>query len=124
MPIIELPSSTENNINSESSRKEFAIDDSLFLSAESRINKTPGLVDLQVNGFAGVDFNSPGITTQTLQIAFEAMLASGVTTCLPTLISASEQRLETCFSALENSRRSSQLAKMMIAGYHLEGPFI
>ena len=59
MPIIELPSSTENNINSESSRKEFAIDDSLFLSAESRINKTPGLVDLQVNGFAGVDFNSP-----------------------------------------------------------------
>ena len=124
MPITELPSSTENNINSESSRKEFAIDDSLFLSAESRINKTPGLVDLQVNGFAGVDFNSPGITTQTLQIAFEAMLASGVTTCLPTLISASEQRLETCFSALENSRRSSQLAKMMIAGYHLEGPFI
>ena len=124
MPITELPSSTENNINSESSRKEFAIDDSLFLSAESRINKTPGLVDLQVNGFAGVDFNSPRITTQTLQIAFEAMLASGVTTCLPTLISASEQRLETCFSALENSRRSSQLAKMMIAGYHLEGPFI
>ena len=124
MPITELPSSTEKNINSESSRKEFAIDDSLFLSAESRINKTPGLVDLQVNGFAGVDFNSPGITTQTLQIAFEAMLASGVTTCLPTLISASEQRLETCFCALENSRRSSQLAKMMIAGYHLEGPFI
>ena len=124
MPIIELPSSTENNINSESSRKEFAIDDSLFLSTESRINKTPGLVDLQVNGFAGVDFISPGITTQTLQIAFEAMLASGVTTCLPTLISASEQRLETCFSALENSRQSCQLAKKMIAGYHLEGPFI
>ena len=124
MPIIELPSSTENNINSESSRKEFAIDDSLFLSAESRINKTSGLVDLQANGFAGVDFNSPGITTQTLQIAFEAMLASGVTTCLPTLISASEQRLETCFSALENSRQSCQLAKKMIAGYHLEGPFI
>ena len=93
-------------------------------SPESRINKTSGLVDLQVNGFAGVDFNSPGITAQTLKIAFEAMLASGVTTCLPTLITASEQRLKSCFSDLENSRQSCQLAKKMIAGYHLEGPFI
>ena len=124
MPITELPSSTENNIKPEYSKRESGIDDSLCFSAESQITKTPGLVDLQVNGFAGVDFNTPGITAQTLQKALEAMLASGVTTCLPTLITASEEHLKSCFSDLENSRQSCPLAKMMIAGYHLEGPFI
>ena len=124
MPITELPSSTENNTKPEYSKRESGIDDSLCFSAESQITKTPGLVDLQVNGFAGVDFNTPGITAQTLQKALEAILASGVTTCLPTLITASEEHLKSCFSDLENSRQSCQLAKMMIDGYHLEGPFI
>ena len=124
MPITELPSSTEKNVKLEYSSKESVIDDSLCFSAESRINKTQGLVDLQVNGFAGVDFNTPGITAQTLQKALEKMLASGVTTCLPTLITASEEHLKSCFRDLENSRQSCQLAKIMIAAYHLEGPFI
>lgn len=124
MPITELPSSTENNIKPEYSKRESGINDSLCFSAESQITKTSGLVDLQVNGFAGVDFNTPGITAQTLQKALDAMLASGVTTCLPTLITGSEEHLKSCFSDLENSRQSCHLAKMMIAGYHLEGPFI
>ena len=67
MPITELPSSTDNNIKPEYSKRESGIDDSLCFSAESQITKTSGLVDLQVNGFAGVDFNTPGITAQTLQ---------------------------------------------------------
>ena len=124
MPITELRPSTEKNLKPEHSRKESAIDDALFFTAESRIDNTLGLVDLQVNGFGGVDFNTPGITTQNLHKALESMLASGVTTCLPTLITASEEHLKSCFRDLENSRQSSQLAKMMIAGYHLEGPFI
>ena len=124
MPITELTHSTGNNINPEYSKKESGIDDLLGFSAESRINKTSGLVDLQVNGFAGIDFNTPGITAQTLQKALETMLASGVTTCLPTLITASEEHLKSCFRDLENSRQSCQLAKTMIVAYHLEGPFI
>ena len=124
MPITELRPSTEKNLKPEHSRKESLIDDALFFTAESRIDNTLGLVDLQVNGFGGVDFNTPGITTQNLHKALESMLASGVTTCLPTLITASEEHLKSCFRDLENSRQSSQLAKMMIAGYHLEGPFI
>ena len=124
MPIIELRSSTEKNLKPEYSKKESIIDDSLFFSAESRIKNTSGLIDLQVNGFGGIDFNTPGITNQNLQKALEKMLASGVTTCLPTLITASEEHLKSCFRDLENSSQSNQLAKRMIAGYHLEGPFI
>lgn len=48
----------------------------------------PGFLDLQVNSFAGVDFNSPGLTAEALDRALEAMLRTGVTACLPTLITA------------------------------------
>ena len=124
MPITELPSSTEGNINHENSKKVSGNYDSLYFSSNSQITKTSGLVDLQVNGFAGVDFNTPGITGETLKKSLQTMLASGVTTCLPTLITSSEEHLKSCFRDLENSRQSCKLAKTMIPGYHLEGPFI
>ena len=50
--------------------------------------RTSGLFDLQVNGFAGIDFNSEAIDADALDHALEAMLATGVTACLPTLITA------------------------------------
>ena len=124
MPITEIPSSTEGNINQENFKKVSGNYDPLYFSSNSQITKTSGLVDLQVNGFAGVDFNTPGITGETLKKSLQTMLASGVTTCLPTLITSSEEHLKSCFRDLENSRQSCKLAKTMIAGYHLEGPFI
>ena len=124
MSITEIPFSNGSNINLENFKKESGNDDSLRFSTNSQITKTSGLVDIQVNGFAGVDFNTPGITSKNLQKSLESMLASGVTTCLPTLITASEEQLKSCFRDLENSRQSCKLAKTMIAGYHLEGPFI
>tara|TARA_Y100001970_G_scaffold275440_1_gene376666 strand:+ start:997 stop:2058 length:1062 start_codon:yes stop_codon:yes gene_type:complete len=93
-------------------------------SNEKEFEETPGLVDLQVNGFGGVDFNSPDLTPEKLQKSLEAMLTTGVSTCLPTIITASEENMKNCLSNLENSRESIPLAKSMIAGYHLEGPFI
>ena len=124
MPITELQSSTEGNINHDNLKKLSGISDPLNFSSNSQITKTSGLVDLQVNGFAGVDFNTPGITGETLKKSLQTMLASGVTKCLPTLITSSEEHLKSCFRDLENSRQSCKLAKTMIAGYHLEGPFI
>jgi N-acetylglucosamine-6-phosphate deacetylase len=85
---------------------------------------TGGLVDLQVNGFAGVDFNTPGLTPALLDDALRAMLATGVTRCLPTLITAQEDHLATCFRALEAACAESDLARAMVLGYHLEGPFL
>ena len=124
MPITELPSSTESNISQENFKKVSGNYDSFHFYSNSQITKTSGLVDLQVNGFAGVDFNTPGITGETLKKSLQTMLSLGVTTCLPTLITSSEEHLKSCFRDLENSRKSCKLAKTMIAGYHLEGPFI
>jgi N-acetylglucosamine-6-phosphate deacetylase len=46
----------------------------------------PGLVDLQVNGFAGVDFSAPG--EDGYAVAGSALLAGGVTAFQPTLVTA------------------------------------
>ena len=60
---------------------------------------TPGLIDIQVNGFAGVDFHKRGLTAGEMDHALAHLAASGVTCVLPTLITASEKvlisRLET-----------------------------
>ncbi|MGD8110602.1 N-acetylglucosamine-6-phosphate deacetylase [Vibrio sp. TRT 17S01] len=85
---------------------------------------TPGLVDIQVNGFNGVDFNSPGLTAEKLDSALMAMLETGVTRCLPTLISAEEGKLCQLLSALDHAVQQSQLAPYMVMGYHIEGPFL
>ncbi|QND50578.1 amidohydrolase family protein (plasmid) [Phyllobacterium sp. 628] len=85
---------------------------------------TAGLVDIQVNGFAGVDFNSADLTPDALDYALEAMLATGVTTCLPTIITAYPDELEARFSVLDECIEASRLGSLMCPGYHLEGPFL
>jgi N-acetylglucosamine-6-phosphate deacetylase len=86
--------------------------------------QTGGLIDLQVNGFAGVDFNSGTITAAEMDRALEAMLATGVTTCLPTLITANPEGLMARFKALDAAVAASRLGPLMCPGYHLEGPFL
>jgi len=77
----------------------------------------PGLVDLQVNGFAGVDFSDAD--ADGYRRAGEALLETGVTSFLPTLITAPEDRL---MAALREVPEQSEGARIL--GVHLEGPFI
>ncbi len=85
---------------------------------------SPGLIDLQVNGYAGVDFNDAALTAAALDHALEAMLRSGVTTCLPTLITAAEDVLTERLAALDQAVAASRLGPLMVPGFHLEGPFL
>jgi N-acetylglucosamine-6-phosphate deacetylase len=77
-----------------------------------------GLVDLQVNGFAGVDFNSPGLTSDQIRAAVRAIRATGVTRFLPTLITSSLEAFAACARAL------IAVEDAAIAGIHMEGPYI
>src|SRR5690606_7055684 len=63
--------------------------------------ETAGLFDLQVNGFAGVDFNDAAITAERLDLALEAMRTTGVTGLLPTLITGFEDDLRQRLLALD-----------------------
>jgi N-acetylglucosamine-6-phosphate deacetylase len=78
----------------------------------------PGLFDLQVNGFAGVDFNSRELTPEGVAHALERMRATGVTRCLPTIITGSFDRFAACVRVL------TAVDDPAIAGIHMEGPYI
>lgn len=86
--------------------------------------RSAGLVDLQVNGFAGVDFNDAAIGPDDVDRALERMLATGVTACLPAVITATPDRLAARLTALDRAISASRLGPRMIPGYHLEGPFL
>jgi N-acetylglucosamine-6-phosphate deacetylase len=86
--------------------------------------RTQGLLDLQVNGYAGVDFNDAGIAPAALDRALGAMLRAGVATCLPTLITAPEAVLAARLAALDAAVAGSRLGPCMVPGFHLEGPFL
>jgi N-acetylglucosamine-6-phosphate deacetylase len=78
---------------------------------------SPGFVDLQVNGFGGVDFldaDSAGYRQ-----AGEALLETGVTAYLPTLITAPEERLVAALHEIADDGRGPR-----ILGAHVEGPFL
>jgi N-acetylglucosamine-6-phosphate deacetylase len=77
----------------------------------------PGFVDLQVNGFAGVDL--AGADEDGYRTAGEALLATGVTAYQPTFVTAPEEALAEAVRALP--RRATGPA---IVGAHLEGPFL
>jgi N-acetylglucosamine-6-phosphate deacetylase len=86
--------------------------------------QSPGLFDLQVNGFAGVDFNDAGLTADALDHALAAMLRTGVTACLPTVITAGPDTLAARLQALDRAAATSRLGRLMVPGFHLEGPFL
>lgn len=88
------------------------------------MRSTQGLFDLQVNGYAGVDFNDVGIDSDRLDHALASMQAAGVTGCLPTIITAHWRELEDRLAALDRAVANSRLGAEMVPGYHLEGPFL
>jgi N-acetylglucosamine-6-phosphate deacetylase len=78
----------------------------------------PGFFDLQVNGFAGVDFNDPAIGPDDLGPAIAAMRATGVTRFLAALISAPLAAFSRC------ARTLVSCSDPALAGIHLEGPYL
>lgn len=83
-----------------------------------------GLIDLQVNGFAGLDLNDGAVTPATVVALAHKLLECGVTTFLPTVITASEQRIATTLGVIARARESEPLLAHMIPFAHVEGPFV
>ena len=77
----------------------------------------PGFVDLQVNGFAGVDFL--GTDADGYAAAGDALLETGVTAYLPTFITTEEADLVEALRAVPSAPRGPR-----VLGVHLEGPFL
>jgi N-acetylglucosamine-6-phosphate deacetylase len=85
---------------------------------------SPGFIDLQVNGYLGSDANSDGVDADVILGLTKKMLALGVTTFLPTIITASEERIIRALRAIADARRAYPRVAHAIPFVHVEGPFI
>lgn len=86
--------------------------------------KKQQLFDLQVNGFAGVDFNSDFLTAEELQQACQALAKDGVSGILATIITDELEVMQKRIRRLVEARNASEEAKSMVHGIHVEGPFL
>ena len=84
----------------------------------------PGLIDLQVNGFGGCDVNAAEPSVEEIVSLAGKMMATGVTTFLPTIITSSEEKIKKALRAVAEARQSSWLVAAMAPYVHVEGPHI
>jgi len=93
-------------------------------SAESQPWLCAGLIDLQVNGYCGHDLNADDLAVDTVRALADQLLATGVMTFVPTLITAPESKLLRNLRIIAEARRSDPLLLHMIPFVHIEGPHI
>ena len=67
--------------------------DELITPPETTEYLSPGFIDVQVNGFAGVDYNDPSSSPEAVLGSIRKMFSTGVTRFFPTIITGSEERI-------------------------------
>lgn len=81
-------------------------------------------VDIQVNGYAGVDFNDPQSSTDAIARAASAMERDGVARALPTIITSAPATMLRCIENVRRAMGEYPVAKRLFGGLHIEGPFL
>lgn len=94
------------------------------LTGEATGIASEAFFDIQVNGFAGVDFNRPEITGEELLRATRIMWAHGVARFFPTVITAAVEAMARMLAAIRRAREEAPVLARAIPGVHLEGPFL
>jgi N-acetylglucosamine-6-phosphate deacetylase len=74
----------------------------------------PGLVDLQVNGYDGLDVNAADVDPDTIAELTHRLAAAGVTTWLPTIITAPEERIVAALRCIAAARAADPLVAAAI----------
>ena len=83
----------------------------------------PGWIDLQVNGFAGVDYNDPRAPHDEIARSIRVLFSTGVTRFYPTVITGPPESMESALRNLARARETLTDGEAM-DGFHVEGPFI
>jgi N-acetylglucosamine-6-phosphate deacetylase len=84
----------------------------------------PGLIDLQVNGYKGMDVNAPLFDTRDIRRLTASLWETGVTTFYPTVITNSEEVITRSLRILARACREDVMVDTSVGGIHLEGPFV
>lgn len=84
----------------------------------------PPLLDLQVNGYAGVDFQRDDLTEAQLLGATRQFAADGGDAFLLTLVTAPWEQMLARLRRVVALRAAHPELRRHLAGWHLEGPFL
>jgi len=88
-----------------------------------KIYVAPGLIDVQINGYMGVDFSGADLTVEGVRKATKALWKAGVTSYFPTIITSDIDLIKKNFTILAKAKADPEIGKS-IPGFHLEGPYI
>ncbi len=92
--------------------------------SENKYFVGPGFLDLQVNGYGGVDYNEIHQDLLKLSSISGMLFKEGVTSHFPTIITNRVEQITALIQQVVELRRVDELSKLSIAGLHIEGPFI
>src|SRR5581483_5400673 len=102
--------------------------DELIRPPETDEFVAPGLIDVQVNGFAGVDYNDPASSHEAIAESIRAQFRTGVTRFFPTIITGPEQRITAALRNLVSAKaeyaRNGMPEAHAMEAFHVEGPHI
>jgi len=87
-------------------------------SENREVYLVPGFIDIQVNGFAGVDYNSAATPAEEIIRSAEVIRGTGVTRFFPTVITGPPEAMVASLKNLAAVRDKS------IEGFHVEGPHL
>jgi len=82
------------------------------------------MLDLQVNGFGGIDFNQDSLTAEDLHEACIQLESHGVEAILATIITEKIEVMAHRLANLSRLRHLDSQARKTIVGFHIEGPFL
>jgi N-acetylglucosamine-6-phosphate deacetylase len=83
----------------------------------------PAWIDLQVNGFAAVDYNCPATPHDDIARSIDAIYATGTARYYPTVITGSPDDMAGSLANLARAKESLAEGEAM-EGFHVEGPYI
>lgn len=83
----------------------------------------PGLFDVQVNGFAGIDYNHPEFTAEQFRESIHAMWRFGTTQVMPTIITGRPGRMASGMRTIREGVERFSEVRACVVGIHQEGPY-
>lgn len=84
----------------------------------------PGFLDLQLNGYLGIDFNTPSTSPEEILKATQLVRKTGVTGFCPTIITGSSEHIEACILTIASAINRYPEVAAAVIGLHIEGPYI
>jgi len=95
----------------------------LLAPSNDSVYVAPGWIDIQVNGFGGVDYNSPTANHESIAHSIRLLFSTGVTRFFPTVITGSPDDMSGALRNLANAKEALAEGAAMEA-FHVEGPYI